>query len=781
MKTCYIFAVMAAAAVMSAACTRELTGDEAPEGKRIVLTASAESGLSSRTCVTEGGTEVYWQPGDAISVFTKSSTDGGDKFVSTNTVPSATVDFEGTLSGNEGGPVSDFWCLYPYSDKAEFDASTGVFTFFLPDIQEAMEGSFGPGMYPSLGFGTLDEPFTMYAVCGGMKFTVQTTGIRYIKLKDAAAPLNGTVKAYLGSDGIPVIQSLKPMSPYTTVVAPGDGEFIPGKEYFVVLPGIETPVAHTLSLTYIKTDGSFASYESNSYPGAKRATFGVVRGIDAKAGSYSSMQPVDLGLSVKWAPFNLGAMDETEYGFYYAWGETEPKSVFSFPTYKYCKGKSTQLTKYCCDASYGYEGYSDDLTVLEPEDDAAVAMLGGYWRMPSKDEVAELRSNCTLEWTENYKGSGINGLLLTSNKDGFTGVTLFLPACGQRYSTVVSNLGRYGIYWTSDLDTDTPRQAWHATFASAISTVSEGRHFGNCVRAVWDEHSDEVRSVVIEKKKYALSAGESKKVAVHVYGGAWADKRVTWQSSAPDIVKVEQDGTVTVLSEGKATITATSVSGGLSDYCEVRWVKPLTPLGESFTTVWQGFKIRWASYNLGATAPEETGDYYAWGSKETTSYYSWGYYPFSKGNGYTLTKYCSKADYGWGDMTDDLTELEPGDDIVYELLGGAWRMPTREEWEELLYHPRSSVKWTEVNGVKCLAVTNSMAGGTVFLPAAGCIDGDEVYNKDKFGLYWSSTLNTDDPRRAYCAKFPAAGESQADVTVPVDLRYKGLPIRPVRD
>lgn len=97
---------------------------------------------------------------------------------------------------------------------------------------------------------------------------------------------------------------------------------------------------------------------------------------------------VDLGLSVKWATCNVGAIQPEEFGDYFAWGEVETKAIYNWDTYKYYD--DFNLTKYTS---------NDSKTVLDPEDDAATVNWGGAWRMPTKAEQDELRNNCTWDWT----------------------------------------------------------------------------------------------------------------------------------------------------------------------------------------------------------------------------------------------------------------------------------------------------------------------------------------------------------------------------------------------
>ena len=104
---------------------------------------------------------------------------------------------------------------------------------------------------------------------------------------------------------------------------------------------------------------------------------------------------IDLGLSVKWATCNVGAIKPEEYGDYYAWGETETKDVYDWSSYKWCNGSSDTLTKY---NPFKVQGIVDSITTLDPNDDVAHVKWGGSWRMPTASEFRELMDNCKWTW-----------------------------------------------------------------------------------------------------------------------------------------------------------------------------------------------------------------------------------------------------------------------------------------------------------------------------------------------------------------------------------------------
>ena len=191
---------------------------------------------------------------------------------------------------------------------------------------------------------------------------------------------------------------------------------------------------------------------------------------------------VDLGLSVKWATCNVGANKPEEYGDYYAWGETDPKDFYFCDTYKYCDGTYNSLTKYT-DSAYGKDGFSDNKSVLDPEDDVAHVKWGGNWRIPTKDELEELRTKCT--WTSTTL-NGVKGYSVTSNVDGYTDRSIFLPATGMRIRQWTENTDTIGRFWGNSIVTGDDYDAVYLdfNFSRGPGRFSIIRCLGQCVRPV---------------------------------------------------------------------------------------------------------------------------------------------------------------------------------------------------------------------------------------------------------------------------------------------------------
>ena len=199
----------------------------------------------------------------------------------------------------------------------------------------------------------------------------------------------------------------------------------------------------------------------------------------ANGGGQTAAGWVDLGLpsGLLWATCNLGATSPDGYGDYYAWGETATKDVYGWSTYKYCNG--TTMTKYCNNSSYGYNGFTDNLTTLEAMDDAAAQKLGAGARMPTAAEWRELIYNTTAEWTQ---VNGVNGRKFTAAN----GNSLFLPAAGVRDGSGLYNAGLIGFYWSSSLyGSYYPGDAWGFNFNPDDQGMgNSGRYIGLSVRAV---------------------------------------------------------------------------------------------------------------------------------------------------------------------------------------------------------------------------------------------------------------------------------------------------------
>lgn len=171
---------------------------------------------------------------------------------------------------------------------------------------------------------------------------------------------------------------------------------------------------------------------------------------------------VDMGLSVLWADINLGAFSESDYGFYYAWGETAPKVAYNWTTYQQSGETEYSIQKYCTNENFGKV---DGSWTLLSNDDAARSNWGGTWRMPTKAEYEELQdpTKCTWKWYSagNKEYNGVAGYRVESLT---TQASIFLPAAGVMTEMGQIGLGKSGTYWSSTLNKNTPCYSWYLCF-----------------------------------------------------------------------------------------------------------------------------------------------------------------------------------------------------------------------------------------------------------------------------------------------------------------------------
>lgn len=200
---------------------------------------------------------------------------------------------------------------------------------------------------------------------------------------------------------------------------------------------------------------------------------------EAPTNIHEGREYVDLGLpsGIKWATCNVGATSPEEYGNYYAWGETTAKSTFTWSNYKWCNGSYWTQKKYCTSSSYGTV---DNKIVLDKSDDAASVNWGGNWRMPTKAEQDELRSNCTWTWTTE---NGVNGYTVKSKANG---KSIFLPAAGYYYESSLEEAGSRGIYKSASLVELVPEHAYDLDLTTTYGAREyySNRCYGRTIRAV---------------------------------------------------------------------------------------------------------------------------------------------------------------------------------------------------------------------------------------------------------------------------------------------------------
>lgn len=754
-------------------CTRELdTQIIAVEGDITLYATSGEPG--TKTVLQQDGS-IFWSPGDRISVFY------GDKsgmFESTNTTEAAAAEFRGSLENFTLDGTTEFVAAYPYSPDNGYSGNSLILS--LPTYQMAEKKTFVRGVFLSVAK-SKDYNLHFYNVCGGVKFTLNRGDITKVVFRgNNGEILSGRLAVEFSSDGSPIITDVTEGINSVTLIAPSKRTLDPKCPYYLVMIPQALTKGYTMEL-YTDTDVPVETITSESPVTIRRSVWGVLKDLGTEVIVEPEM--VDLGLSVQWATFNLGATRPEQTGYYYAWGETEPKSEFSWANWKWCDGTADTINK------YGNPPF-DNRYNLDMEDDAAHVKLGGEWRMPNIAERDELFAKCTLTPTT------VNGVRVIQVTSKINGNSIYLPESGYYLDTGFINDG-YATFWTSSIffAGSAGSGVIHAYSSDRAETLIWVTDFFNGfpIRPVYGDLGVPVSQVKLDREELVLSIGETATLTAMIFPENASIKDCLWESSNPRIVSVTTTGEVFGVSPGVARINVKTFDGNLNTYCQVT-VNPQEYYEYSAAVpekVDLGLPsgLKWASFNLGATAPEEYGDYFAWGEtqpyylsqdppvwKETKEEgYYWPSYKWCQASGEALTKYCNKSNFGYNGYTDYRMILEPADDAARVNLGENWRMPTDEEWEELLNGCTSS--WTTINGVNGYRFTSNSNGNSIFLPAASIYNGIYLSSVGSIGNYWSSSLYDFYPDRAWCVSFFSSNVYRS----PNYFRNFGLPIRPVYD
>lgn len=431
-------------------CSREIDMDVSYINGEFTLYATSGE-TDTRTVIQQDG-RIFWSPSDCITVF-YGNVPG--KFTSTNTVPAASAEFTGSLGSFTIDGETEFRAIYPHSDYIVMPTDEGILSINLPSEQTAVEGTFADDLFICVAK-SKNTNLHFYNVCGGVKFSLARDDIKKVVFRgNGNETLSGRMFVDFTSEGIPQVLDFTAGRSSVTLTAPDGETFKPGAFYYLVTA--PQALIHGYSME-LWADELVETVSSNTSVTIRRAAWGVLKELGSTSTPPSTPEMVDLGLSVKWASFNLGATKPEEYGDYYAWGETEPyysrqeplawregkEAGYDWPSYKWCMGTSDTMTKYCTESYYGYNGFTDGKTVLDPEDDAAHVNLGGNWRMPTDEEWTELLAKCTWEWTSL---NGIKGYEVT----GPNGKHIFLPAASGYVAHSHYLTGSEGDYLSSSL------------------------------------------------------------------------------------------------------------------------------------------------------------------------------------------------------------------------------------------------------------------------------------------------------------------------------------------
>ena len=434
---------------------------------------------------------------------------------------------------------------------------------------------------------------------------------------------------------------------------------------------------------------------------------------------------VDLGLTsgALWATCNLGADKPEEYGDYFAWGELKHK-------YRY------EMNNYVGNASGKYDVYN----ILELEDDVVYKRMGGAWHIPSPAEINELKDECEWTWTSI---NNVNGYEVK----GPNGNTIFMPAAGV-FSETLSSVGEGAIYRANAKVSDLTFNL-HFSEKYGVSAYYENEPYpGYSIRPVCHKINEKYTLT------FSANGGEGEMESMSLKYGEHRilpEVSFTRENHAYTTWNTEPDGTGTSYNN-KSQI---SITEDIVLYAQWREIKLID--GYEYIDLGLPSGLLWANQNIGASKPEEFGDYFAWGMTE----------PVKLGN------YKWREDNKYGDECAEVG-FELVDDAARQIWGGGWRVPLPEEIEELI--AECEWTWTVLNNVNGYEVKGPN-GNSIFLPAAGSAywssQGIRTYSQGSRGYYRGNLKQ--------CQSYTTI-LSSSQISAFVEMHQEeGYSIRPVRN
>ena len=330
----------------------------------------------------------------------------------------------------------------------------------------------------------------------------------------------------------------------------------------------------------------------------------------------------------------------------------------------------------------------------------------------------------------------------------------------------------------------TSRIALYGSEVTVIATPDEDCDFiGWFIGDAETPVSIDAEYTFVVEENITLTAKFSKRPVVTIRSAG--NGRVSFKDSSETSVAVLPGSEVTVIAtpdedcdfigwfigdaETPVSTDAEYTFAVMEDLALIAKFAPLPINGHEWVDLGLPSGLKWATCNVGASAPEDYGDYYRWGDTNNRGLCDWDVYKWCNDSYNSMTKYCTNRKYG---TVDNKTTLDPEDDAAHVEWGGTWRMPTLDEQKELLNN--CTCTKTTQNGVVGYNVTGPN-GNSIFLPAAG-YGYKWVFNeRDSSGYYWSSSLRSSRNDGAYHLYFGSEAVTASS------SRCYGMFVRPVSE
>ena len=781
--------------IMVVACSEHGTDiipalKEHPQQKIVFTARFAEA--QTKTAFQPDETSIWWSPGDAIAIYYGAS--DKSEFVSKNTSEVAQAEFEGELNAftgvTETGEFNYFWAVYPYSSAVSCDGQSVVAT--LSDQQVAKAGSFATNTNVTIAKSP-GLALSFYNVCSWFRFSVTKEGVKRVTFRgNNNEDIAGEFRVSMGEDNRPTAPVVIDGKKEITLTPPDKGTFEVGEMYYITLFPQVFPNGFTVTF---ETDSQTGSRSINAKATYLRSKYNTGREFDKNVTYFSSII------------YNIGdIVDSDGKKGVVCWvsddgyevllmSVTEEKNANWYTAETWCRGyyghpwrmpTIEELTKI-------YNNYGSINASLE---EASYDKLGGegYWsNTVNPNDAKQYYQELLYSGFIKYIGVGEN-----TNNATRAVVSLF---GGQIPLINVSSVSISPINGVTIVEGETTRMVatvypayatdktiiWHTSDQNIASVNKYGEVTGNKTGNVTitaetqDGGFTSSCAVSVEpcrvtgvsiKSFLALEPEGSAQLAATVSPANATYKSVEWRTSNTSVATVDDDGLVTGKTTGVATITAETVDGGFTSSCEV------VVVATGSEPVDLGLSVQWASMNIGASYPSDYGSYFAWGMTEPVYEYSWPYYKWGKqlinSPYYELYKYNSDTYYG---DTDGKMTLDLADDVAYVTLGEGWRMPTLNMCKELL----ANCDWTftQINGINGFVVKSETNDNSIFLPAGGWIDGQNIKHVGCDGYYWTSQKGSNLQLSVICYGFEDGGFQDCEIFWSKTDRQFGLMVRGV--
>lgn len=503
---------------------------------------------------------------------------------------------------------------------------------------------------------------------------------------------------------------------------------------------------------------------------------------------------VDLELpsGTLWATMNIGANKIEDFGEYYAWGESEAKLVFSWYNYKYYKVRYSERPN-------AFPTYNELENIGEEiqntKYDAAHVIMEGTWVMPTKAQIDELQDSSYCEWTWINNGYCV--------KSKINGKSIFLPAAGLTESDL-DDASNSGYYQSSTLCEGIPSCNYFLCFhIGNHSTNGSSIYYGRTIRPVICATASSEPSVTTGQPIYNDKSTAT--VLNCEIKGKWSsvlNHGICWNTSGnptvSDYYKVEghrgvpsYNSVINGLEEGKTYyIRAYATNNvGTSYGEEIIYTHKNNNTsdgkqnGHDYVDLGLPSGTKWATMNIGASAPEDYGNYYAWGETETKEDYSWNTYTYFFDNNGNYVPYDDNWHVESGELKDIGSNIAGTQyDVAHMKWGDSWQIPTSAQMDELQNREYCEWIWTFLNGVKGYIITSKLNGKSIFLPACGVFYSCEQQHMNTDGHYWLSTSETSNTFYADYLIFSSVSydtRHKSEFFHDNDCRNHGRAIRPV--